>query len=301
MLSSEIGRNWPGVRLWSLLRGLLCVVVLLTVQTAAAQAPQGAEADASDDAGEGEVSDVEVSAVDARARRHWHSGMAYLEEGDPTSALEAFNKAYQLSRRSGILLAIAVAHERRGDWSKAILALESYLRHDPTSTKSEEVRARIAELQVKYEAELAELRGARAKEMAAHDAPAKPSASRPAGATRDAEPRELDAQRLVGWSAVGVGVAAAAGAVALGLTASNEHASLEKRCGGHCTPSQTRHGRSLALASTLFTGLAGIGFGVGLWLLLVDPSPPVTTASWAPVLDFSASPSSARGHVQWNF
>src|SRR5688572_3859749 len=69
--------------------------------------------------------------ADELARRHFDSGVAYLEESDLENALKAFEKAYGLSKRPAILLNIASVHERRGDTQAAITALRGYLDAEP--------------------------------------------------------------------------------------------------------------------------------------------------------------------------
>src|SRR5690606_12982059 len=87
------------------------------------------------------------AALDERAQRHWGSGMAYLDEDDYPKALEAFEKAFELTGRPRILLAIAVTHERRGDLGQAIATLDEYLRLAPTADNAASIRAHRDELQ----------------------------------------------------------------------------------------------------------------------------------------------------------
>src|SRR5215203_4802990 len=67
------------------------------------------------------------STSDDLARRHFDSGVAYLEESDYDNALKAFQKAYDLSKRPEILLNVATVHERQSDLSSAVAALKAYL------------------------------------------------------------------------------------------------------------------------------------------------------------------------------
>jgi hypothetical protein len=56
-------------------------------------------------------------------RRHFDSGVAYLEESDGDNAQKAFKSVYELSKRRQILLNIAAVHE--SDLPAAVAALES--------------------------------------------------------------------------------------------------------------------------------------------------------------------------------
>ena len=285
---------------------LLILLAQTAAQPAANAAPSGDSAPnedvATDDTPSNQGVETELEAGDARAKRHWHSGMAYLEEGEPTSALAAFNKAYQLSGRPSILLAIAAAHEQRGDLARAIAALRRYLTHASDATKADKVRARIDALQKKYDAELAALRRARERDsglstnVQAVQTPKSPS---PAGAT-EASTGTHDSSPLL-WTSLAVGTAAAAGAVALGLAANHEYNALESECGGQCSAAATAHGRSLALTSTLLTGLAALGFGVGSWLALSEPERPPEQVSWTPKVQVTASPWGGHSQVRWGF
>ena len=87
------------------------------------------------------------SSADDLARRHFESGVAYLEESDYENALRAFEKSYELSRRPEILLNIAVVHERLGTLSDAIAALRQYLAEAPEGEHVETVRRRIENLE----------------------------------------------------------------------------------------------------------------------------------------------------------
>src|SRR5688572_26618057 len=70
---------------------------------------------------------------DELARKHFESGVAYLQESDYENALRAFEKSYELSKRPEILLNIATVNERRNDLKGAITALEKFLATAPES------------------------------------------------------------------------------------------------------------------------------------------------------------------------
>src|SRR4051812_23650758 len=87
------------------------------------------------------------STSDDLARRHFESGVAYLEESDYDNSLKAFEKAYELSKRPEILLNIATVHERKSDLPGAITALKSYLSAAPQGEHAETVKLRIQNLE----------------------------------------------------------------------------------------------------------------------------------------------------------
>ena len=87
------------------------------------------------------------STSDDLARRHFDSGVAYLEERDYDNALKAFQKAYDLSKRPEILLNVATVHERQSDLPSAVAALQGYLEAAPQGEHVETVKLRIQNLE----------------------------------------------------------------------------------------------------------------------------------------------------------
>ena len=87
---------------------------------------------------------------DELARRHFESGVAYLQESDYDNALKAFEKAYELSKRPEILLNIATVYERRSDLKNAVTALEQYLEVAPQGDQRGTVESRIANLKKRH-------------------------------------------------------------------------------------------------------------------------------------------------------
>lgn len=87
------------------------------------------------------------STSDELGRRHFESGVAYLEESDYDSAITAFQKAYDLSKRPEILLNLATVHERRGDLPSALAALRAFLAAAPDGEHADAVKLRIQNLE----------------------------------------------------------------------------------------------------------------------------------------------------------
>ena len=209
---------------------------------------------------------------DELARRHFDSGAAYLEESDYDNALKAFEKAYELSKRPEILLNIATVFERKGDLAGAVRSLEEYLEAVPTGEHVETVRLRVQNLQKRI-AEQGE-KPADAPPPAAPPAASPPPAQAPAptpapapAAPRDA-PAERRPNRLPAYIALGIGGLAAGGAALSGVLAKQEYDHDKDGCAPSCTDDQVADGKTLALTSTVLTGVAlvGVGVGVTLWL-----------------------------------
>lgn len=287
--------------------------VLLNSHAANAQtSPGGSAENSTGPTDETTVHEAETapSNTDAFAQRHWHSGMAYLEEGEHEKALEAFTKAYELSGRPALLRSIAVAHEKLGDVRSAIAAIELYLRQVPNAADIEDIRTYRADLQARLEKEAL--------------APTNPPPPEAAGANEDAtlvresyvlpqselpEPptpaHDENAREVVVWSAAGAGVALGALAVWTGLAAKSKFTRLEETCQASCTREQTHEGRTLALTSTVLTGLAALAGGAALWAWLDDDDNAArgSAAGVAASLELSAGYADHRfmSHAQWSF
>jgi len=239
--------------------------------------------------------------ADELARRHFDSGVAYLEESDLENALKAFEKAYGLSKRPAILLNIASVHERRGDTQAAITALRGYLDAEPTGEHAETTKLRLQNLE-KRAAEAAS--AAPSTPTATEPAPPapQPAASPPApGTPPPAEPAKPN--RIPAYVAFGVGGAGLLTAVITGLVANGEYQSAKDECSPNCSDDDVATGRTLALVSTITTGLAVIGAGVGITLLLTEPDTTTgtgTTPAGASV-SLGIAPEGVRGSASWRF
>jgi tetratricopeptide (TPR) repeat protein len=205
------------------------------------------------------------------ARRHFESGVAYLQESDYESALRAFEKAYELSKRPEIQLNIATVHERQGRLTDAIASLERYLSEAPDGEHIETVKLRISNLRKRLETEPG-APGTEAPKPEPAPAPP-PAATPPPAAPAPAPPAAAPAarpepNRIPAYVAFGVGGVAAAGAVLTGIFAKAEYDNAETECQQACSDDELSTGRTLAVTSTVLTGVAIVGaaLGVTLWL-----------------------------------
>lgn len=232
---------------------------------------------------------------DELARRHFDSGAAYLEESDYDNALKAFEKAYELSKRPEILLNIATVLERKGDLRGAVSALERYLEAAPSGEHAETVKLRIQNLQKRIDEQAAsEPAPAPAPEPAPAQAPAPAPAVAPAPSPSPPPAPEPRPNRLPAVIAFGIGGLAAGGAVVTGVLASSEYDDAEKSCSPRCSDAQVRDGKTLALTSTILTGVAAVGVGVGLTLWLTS-SPSAESGAGTPRLRVGMLPAGHAG------
>jgi tetratricopeptide (TPR) repeat protein len=213
------------------------------------------------------------SSPDDLARRHFESGVAYLEESDYENALAAFRKAHELSPRPEILLNIATVHERLGQLPDAVTALRRYLAAAPNGEHAETVRRRVENLEKRIgEASPSPAEAPPPAPAAASPPPAPPPVAPPPVAPPPvASSPEAKASRVPAFVALGVGAAGVVGAVVTGILAKGEYDDAEKSCKPACTDDELASGRGLALTSTILTGVAVAGVGVGVTLLLLEP------------------------------
>jgi len=213
-------------------------------------------------------------ASDELARRHFDSGAAYLEESDYENALKAFQKSYDLSHRPEILLNIATVEERRGDLAAAISALQAYLAAEPQSDRAETTRLRVQNLQKRLDEA-----AAAAPNAPAPLPPPPPPAAAPPPPPPPAPPPPSEPNRLPAYIAFGVGGAGLVTAVITGIIANNDYQHAEEHCSPHCTDAEISSAKSMALVSTIATGVAIVGAGVGITLFLTSSSSGGATAA----------------------
>lgn len=244
------------------------------------------------------------SSSDDLARRHFDSGVAYLEESDYDNSLKAFQKAYELSKRPEILVNIATVHERRGELSAAVTALRGYLEAAPNAELAETIRLRVQNLEKRAQNQMKPPE----PEAAPAAPPPEPAAAPPAPPPPKAPTREpprsptSGPNRWPAFVALGAGGLMAGGALVTGLLAQDEHATAKDRCSPSCTDEQVASGRTLAITSTVLTGAAVVGLGLGVALLLLAPPEPETVErKRTPRIDLALSPQGAAASAAWRF
>ena len=230
---------------------------------------------------------------DDLARKHFESGAAYLEESDYDNALQAFQKSYDLSKRPEILLNIATVQERRTDLPAAVAALKQFLSVAPANDEHiDATKLRIQNLEKRI-----------AEAASSAPGPASPvPATPPAVAAAPVPPpaAEPHHSRLPAYVVLGVGGAALGGAIVTGVLAKGKYDDAKGSCSPACSDADLSSSRSLALTSTILTGVAVVGAGVGITLLLISGAQPAQV-SYLPRLDLRALPGAARAQATWSF
>ncbi|MEN9579781.1 MAG: hypothetical protein RJA70_2790 [Pseudomonadota bacterium] len=243
---------------------------------------------------------------DELARRHFESGAAYFEQAEYDEALTAFQKAYDLSGRHLILRNISLAQERLGNLVAAVAALDEFLTKEPDGESAETIRLRRQDLWARLEQQRQELG---AQPAAPPEASGAPPDSRPQAAPGDRAASErasglpaeesnllLDEPNLAPtYILLSIGGLSAAGALLTGVVANIEYNELKPICARDgCSNSEIATGSSLALTSTILTGVSvlSVATGIVLW---------ATTGSSSSSSDHTRTDSSSRPQVgfQW--
>jgi tetratricopeptide (TPR) repeat protein len=201
---------------------------------------------------------------DELARRHFESGAAYFEQAEYDSALREFRKSYELSKRPEILLNIATVHERLANLSAAIVALNQYLKVQQDPDKSAATRLRRDNLKKRLDEQ-------RATTPVAESAESTDEAAQPDQAVATPEPAAEEPEkpnRVPAYVLFSVAGASAVGAVLTGVFANAEFQDLKDRCAPNCSDDDVGGARTLATVSTVLTGVAVLGGGLGVvfWL-----------------------------------
>ncbi|MDF3064572.1 MAG: hypothetical protein K0R38_173 [Polyangiaceae bacterium] len=239
------------------------------------------------------------STSDDLARRHFESGVAYLEESDYDSAITAFQKAYDLSRRPEILLNLATVHERKSDLVSAIAALRAYSDAEPEGEHVTTVRLRIQNLEKRLQE-----RSPAPAEATPVPPPAAPASVEPAVSAAPPPPAlRPQPNRMPAFISLGVGGLMGAGALATGIIAKAKYDDAEETCGPTCRDDQLSSSRTFALTSTVLTGAAVLGVGLGVVLLLTTPDEESESevASLVPRWDVAVTSRAASGRAEWRF
>ncbi|HEX3772958.1 MAG TPA: tetratricopeptide repeat protein [Polyangiaceae bacterium] len=241
------------------------------------------------------------SSSDDLARPHFESGAAYLEESDYDHALEAFQKAYDLSKRPEILLNIATVHERKAELQPAIDALNQFLSVAPPNDEQiDAVKLRIQNLQKRLADDSARVSATPAPPSAPPTQISTPTTAPLAPVAPPAPTPSSSSARLPAFIALGIGGLAAGGAVVTGIIANSDYQDAKSSCSPACTDSQLSAGRAMALTSTILTAVAVVGVGVGVTLLFTSGPDPAQT-SLVPRLHLAGGTSATRADATWRF
>jgi len=112
---------------------------------------------------------------------------------------------------------------------------------------------------------------------------------------------EVPRARLPAFIALGIGGVAAGAALVTGIIANSDYDDAKSSCSPTCSDAQLSSGRTFALTSTIFTGLALVGVGTGVTLLLTSGSPDPEQTSFVPRVTLAGAPGAAHAGASWRF
>ena len=101
--------------------------------------------------------------------------------------------------------------------------------------------------------------------------------------------------------ALGVGGVLAGGALATGLIATSKYDDAKKSCSPRCTDPELAGSHTFAVTSTVLTGGAVVGVGVGVVLLLFTRNDSDSLGRTAPRFDVALGPQTAAASAAWSF
>jgi tetratricopeptide (TPR) repeat protein len=250
------------------------------------------------------------------ARKIFEAGKSYYDTGYYEDALRSFKRAHDLCPKAELLLNIGATQERLGDLAAAIAAYEQYTVDAPGADDRDSTLARIRNLKQRMASPSGSTSAPAGTSSAPAPSAAAPSASGPAPAGGEGPdgPVQQGSSRLPAYVSFGVAGAAAIGAVATGLVANGRYSDAESSCSPRCNDDDVKGIKTMALVSTVLTGVAVAGAGVGVVLLLLGgrdesaasgPRSPAGGAGLTPLrwrgLSGGVGPQSGKLEASWTF
>jgi tetratricopeptide (TPR) repeat protein len=233
------------------------------------------------------------SSSEADAREAFARGRAAYDAGDFEAAAQAFERAYQLSGKAGLLYNLYLAFRDANRQAQAAEALRSYLARDPDAPNRPQLEARLKALEAGLAERAAQVQAASSAEpVAPEPAPAAPQAAAPTESPVVLAPAAPTSAPY--WRGpvivMASGAALALASIAPGMIAVSKANELDDKCtGSPCDPSlgaveDTRRRAALSADALLFSGLATSAAGA-VWFFVRrgrEQRPPAVSAACLP-------------------
>jgi len=209
------------------------------------------------------------------AREAFERGRLLYDNGAFKKAAEAFDRAYALSGKPGLLYNVYIAHRDANQPAQAAEALRGYLEKVPDVENRAQLESRLAALDEGLERERqrqAEAEAAAAAAAAAASAEQEAAASPPPEA-ESAAPADNQRWWLTPTIVMAGGGALMAASIGTGIVSNNKAKDLESECtNGVCDPSakstrDTGHTMAVVTDVLLFSGAAVAITGAVLMVL----------------------------------
>lgn len=236
---------------------------------------------------------------DERARDLFLKGDRAYAEGDYEAALTAFEAAYALSERHALLYNMANAHERLGEYDKAVEKLRLFLPH-ASSSQQKLLEKRIQSLQIRWDEQVAAEERAKSAKQVTNE---QPTAPQPEPDDRIEPVEGKTSAPYLGYALAGVGAVGLGLGTYFGMQALDARSKAEEGCpdvGGvrRCT-SEARDSidrdKSQSLMADVSFGVGIASAAVGVWLILTHDG----TTQEIDSSGLVAAPRPGGGKVDW--
>jgi tetratricopeptide (TPR) repeat protein len=238
------------------------------------------------------------------ARKVFEAGKQYYDTGYYEDAIKSFRRANDMCPKAALLKNIGATEERLGNIAAAIEAYEQYLKAAPDAADRDAMQLLIGNLKKRLPPPPPP-----SASMSASAAPPPPPPP-PPPATSSAvvppppppppPPPSAGPNRFPAYLALSIGGAATVGAVITGLVAKGRYDSAKSDCSPSCSDSQVSGVKSMALVSTILSGVAVVGVGAGA-VLFFTAKPPDAATGLVPRTTVGVLPSGGAVSAQWRF
>jgi tetratricopeptide (TPR) repeat protein len=246
-----------------------------------------------------------AASTEVQAREAFERGRIHYDNGEFAKASLAFEEAYKLSGREGLLYNLYLAYRDANEQEKAAEALRQYLARVEVIENRAQLEARLKAL----DEGIAQRKAAEAAEAAERERAAAAAAAAPVAAASQAPGQAAEPAPARWWlvpvTVMGAGGALMLSSIATGVMANNKAKELEDGCDGSMCTSDLKatadSGKTLALVTDvlLFGGLATAAVG-GVLLLLKKPKKDAS-ADTPPEAHFACTRAGCAGGVALRF
>src|SRR5262249_32596663 len=140
----------------------------------------------------------------------------------------------------------------------------------PEGDQRSPVEVRITNLKKRIDEQDAQQKAAEVNKAGNGEKESSPGTASTAGTATPPQADQSSRSNVPAFVLLGVGALAAGGAVLTGVLAKGEYDDAKDKCSPHCSDSDVKSGKSLALISTVLTGAAVVSASVGAVLYFTN-------------------------------
>ena len=217
---------------------------------------------------------------------------------------QGFRKAYALSKRPAILLNIATVHERRGTPKRRSTRSNAISRWPPKARRRRASRIGSPTWKSASKPRPRPRRHRRRHRLLLRRRPPRPPLRRPAPSTPPPSPaaERKPPNRIPAYIALSIGGLSAAGAMLTGILAQSEYSNAEASANRTAAMTSFRPAAPWPSTSTILTGVAVVGVGIGAALFFTGASEPEPVpAAGVPRVFVGIGPRGGGAQASWSF